>query len=55
MQRTKLYQARLQCRTIGLMAFDLEDAKVCLQELYPNETILSLILAPEWCSDDDAE
>ena len=48
MQRTKLYQARPQLRTIGLMAFDLEDAKLCLQELYPNETILSLMLAPEW-------
>jgi hypothetical protein len=48
MQRTKLYQARLQFRTIGLMAFDLEDAKLCLRELYPNETVLSLMLAPEW-------
>jgi hypothetical protein len=53
MQNLKLYQARLQCRTVGLMAFDLEDARLCLQELYPNESVLSLILAPEWCLEPD--
>jgi|DEB0MinimDraft_10_1074344.scaffolds.fasta_scaffold125053_3 hypothetical protein len=44
----KLYQARLQTMTVAVMAHDLEDAKLCLQETYPNQTILSLIIAPEW-------
>jgi hypothetical protein len=36
------------------MAFDLEDARLCLHELYPNEKVLSVLLAPEWFTEDDA-
>ena len=52
MLATKLYRARLSYRTVGVMAFDLEDARLCLQELYPNDSIQSLLLAPEWFDDD---
>ena len=55
MKNLKLYQARLQCRTIGVMAFDLEDARLCLHELYPDENVLSILIAPEWFSEDDAQ
>ena len=54
MKNLKLYQARLQCRTIGVMAFDLESARLCLHELYPDENVLSILIAPEWFSEDDA-
>jgi len=37
------------------MAFSLEDARLCLQELYPNEAVLSLILAPEWFDSPELE
>ena len=46
MFRQKLYQARLNFRTVNVMAFDLEDAKLCLQEMHPNSNILSIIEVP---------
>lgn len=46
MFRQKLYQARLNFHTVNVMAFDLEDAKLCLQEMHPNSKVLSIIEVP---------
>ena len=46
MFRQKLYQARLNFRTVNVMAFDLEDAKLCLQEMHPNSNIRNIIEVP---------
>lgn len=42
----KLYQVRLTFCTINVMAFDLKDAKVCVQEMHPNSNILSIVEVP---------
>lgn len=46
MSRQKLYQARLNFRIVYVVAFDLEDAKLCLQEMHPNSNVSSTIEVP---------
>lgn len=46
MFRQKLYQATLNFCKVSVMAFDLEDAILCVQEMHPNSNILSIIEVP---------
>lgn len=46
MFRQKLYQATLNFCKVNVMAFDLEDATLCVQEMHPNSSILSIVEIP---------
>ena len=44
----KLYCVTLQTCVIGVLGNSLKDVLLTVAELYPDELILSAVLAPEW-------
>jgi hypothetical protein len=48
MPAPKLYRVRLSCGVIGVLGHCLSDVISTVTELYPDQHILSALVAPEW-------
>jgi len=48
MPAPRLYRVRLSCGVIGVLGHCLSDVISTVTELYPDDHILSALVAPDW-------